>query len=117
MSNYTTSHLHDSIFDILEVEMKKHLKIQVFGKVQGVYFRRDTQIKAQELNVFGTVANKPDGSVYIEAEAEESKLNEFVNWCKNGPELANVTEVKTSEGELANFERFDVLAKPSDFLA
>lgn len=107
---------HDSIFDILEESMKKHLKIQVFGKVQGVYFRRDTQIKAQELDICGTVANKPDGSVYIEAEAEESTLEAFVNWCKSGPELANVTELKVSEGELVNFQSFDVLAKPSDFL-
>ena len=97
--------------------MKKHLSILVKGKVQGVYFRRDTQIEANRLGVLGTVANLEDGSVYIEAEAEELKLNEFVRWCHQGPELADVTEVKTKEAPLKGFESFEVLAEPSDFLS
>ena len=96
--------------------MKKHLNITVRGKVQGVYFRRDTQIAARRLGVLGTVANQEDGSVYIEAEAEELTLNEFVRWCRQGPELANVIEVKTEEAPLEGFKDFDVLAELSDYL-
>lgn len=96
--------------------MKKHLSITVKGKVQGVYFRRDTQREAQRLGVFGTVANQEDGSVYIEAEAEESILSRFVSWCHSGPELANVAEVQTVEGPTKNFTSFEVLAEPSDYL-
>jgi acylphosphatase len=97
--------------------MKKHFNITVRGKVQGVYFRRDTQLEAKRLGVFGTVANLEDGSVYIEAEAEELKLNEFVRWCHQGPELANVTEVNTEDAPLKGFKDFEVLAEPSDFLS
>lgn len=97
--------------------MKKHINIQVTGKVQGVYFRRDTQLQAQKLGVMGTVANKPDGSVYIEAEADEEVLNQFVTWCNEGPELATVTELTITEGVIQDFKKFEVLAKPSDFLA
>jgi acylphosphatase len=96
--------------------MRKHLNITVRGKVQGVYFRRDTQIEAKRLGIFGTVANQKDGSVYIEAEAEENPLNEFVRWCHQGPELANVAEVITEGSILKGFREFKVLAEPSDYL-
>ena len=96
--------------------MKKHLQIVVRGKVQGVYFRRDTQIEARRLGVVGTVANQEDGSVIIEAEADELRLEALVTWCHNGPEMANVTEVQLTDGELIGYESFEVLAEPSDFL-
>jgi acylphosphatase len=96
--------------------MKKHLDITVKGKVQGVYFRRDTQLQANKLGVLGTVKNQDDGSVYIEAEAEESVLEQFVSWCHQGPEMANVSEVLVTEGDLKPFTEFMVLADPSDYL-
>ncbi len=96
--------------------MKKHLSITVKGNVQGVYFRRDTQIEAQRLGVHGTVANLEDGSVFIEAEAEEATLNQFVEWCKQGPPLARVDNLQIEQGKLQDFASFDVLAEPSDFL-
>lgn len=97
--------------------MKKHLSILVKGKVQGVYFRRDTQIEAKRLGVLGTVANQDDGSVIIAAEADEETLKLFVAWCHHGPELANVSEVIVNEQGLQGFESFEVLAEPSDFLS
>jgi acylphosphatase len=96
--------------------MKKHLAITVKGKVQGVYFRRDTQLEAQKLGVLGTVANQENGSVYIEAEADENVLTQFVSWCHEGPELASVIDVQTVEGPIKNFTSFEVLAEPSDYL-
>ena len=53
-----------------------HWNIKLFGKVQGVFFRKFIQKKAFELNVKGFVRNDQDGSVYIEAEAEKEKLEE-----------------------------------------
>lgn len=97
--------------------MKKHLSIIVTGKVQGVYFRRDTQLEAHKLGVNGTVANQEDGSVIIAAEANDAALKAFVAWCHKGPELAKVIQVQVTEGELEGFTSFEVLAEPSDFLA
>lgn len=97
--------------------MKSHLTIIVKGKVQGVYFRRDTQIEARKLGVTGTVANQEDGSVIIHGEAETEVLDAFVAWCHNGPELAHVTEVETGKNPLEGFTSFEVLAEPSDFLS
>ncbi|MFH1321706.1 MAG: acylphosphatase [Bacteroidota bacterium] len=86
--------------------MIKHINITVHGKVQGVWFRDSTRTEARKLGIKGIVRNEPNGSVYIEAEEEPGKLEEFVKWCHSGPELAVVTNVAVREGELKNFSEF-----------
>lgn len=86
----------------------KRIDLRVRGLVQGVFFRVSTQRKAQELGVCGTVRNEPDGSVFIEAEAEPAALDEFVAWCKQGPPHARVDRVDPVEGEPAGFEGFEI---------
>jgi acylphosphatase len=68
----------------------KSVSIRIDGKVQGVFFRASTKDKADQLEVRGIVRNEPDGSVYIEAEADENALNRFIDWCKRGPVRAQV---------------------------
>ncbi len=77
--------------------MRNAYIIQVFGRVQGVGFRFYTERKARELGIEGYVQNRPDGSVYIEAEGPEEQLNQFVAWCHTGPQWARVLEVKLTE--------------------
>lgn len=77
--------------------MKKHFNIRISGRVQGVFFRASTKAKAEELGISGLVQNEPDGSVYIEAEGEETPLEKFIEWCRRGPELAEVTSCSASE--------------------
>lgn len=88
--------------------MKKSLIINVYGKVQNVGFRYYTQKTALENHITGFVCNKTDGSVYIEAEGEESELESFVLWLHNGPDWARVSEVKTQETPLQDFKNFRV---------
>lgn len=86
----------------------KALKIIVTGKVQGVFFRKYTRDKAVELDIKGLVRNEPDGSVLIEAEGEERKLNEFVSWCREGSPAANVEDVKTEPQKPKGFSEFKI---------
>jgi acylphosphatase len=86
----------------------KHLNILVEGTVQGVGFRWAVRSKANLLGVKGFVRNEGDGSVYIEAEAEETVLEEFVAWCRRGPPGARVDRLDFSEGHLARFAVFDI---------
>lgn len=72
--------------------MKKALSIKVIGKVQNVGFRYQAQAMASKYGVSGFVKNMSDGSVYIEAEAEELQLNMFVDWCRKGPSWSRVDE-------------------------
>ncbi|MBL6449750.1 acylphosphatase [Fulvivirga sp. 29W222] len=87
----------------------EHFNIRVVGKVQGVFYRANTRKKAYELGLTGYVRNEPDGSVYIEVEGNLNKLNEFVSWCKTGPDRAKVDEVQVKPtGPLKNFTKFEI---------
>ena len=88
--------------------MKKHVNMNITGRVQGVGFRRNTWKKAQELSIKGFVQNNVDGSVYAEAEAEEDSLNKFVIWCKKGPFGARVDNLIISVSNIQGFKRFDI---------
>ncbi len=85
-----------------------HINIRVTGRVQGVNFRASAKEKALELGLCGFVRNETDGSVYLEAEGHEEKINELTKWCKQGPSLAHVTNVMVVRGELKEFIRFEI---------
>ena len=75
----------------------KRLKITIEGRVQGVFFRDSTKNKAAELGICGCVSNQPNGGVYIEAEGEGAALEQFTQWCHQGPEWARVDKVEIVE--------------------
>lgn len=83
-------------------------KINVKGKVQGVFYRSSTQAKAKELGLNGWVQNEEDGSVLIEAEGEEQKLQRLVEWCRQGPGAAIVNDVEYAEIEPRGINGFEV---------
>ncbi len=91
--------------------MIKHLDIIVQGKVQGVFYRASTKAVADQLGVRGCVKNMPDGNVFIEAEAEVTLLDMFLEWCQEGPERARVTAVESQEGEMKNYRNFEVVKR------
>jgi acylphosphatase len=86
----------------------RHLNIKVSGRVQGVFFRACTRDAAEALGVCGFVRNEPDGSVYIEAEAQGETLEKFVQWCWLGSPGSRVTAVAVREGAVTNFHDFRV---------
>ena len=83
--------------------------IQVFGKVQGVWFRASTQKKALELGLVGFVQNRPDGSVYIEVEGEAAKVKQLVQWCHLGPKHARVGRVQVEGAEAKGYTDFQII--------
>lgn len=85
-----------------------HKNILISGKVQGVYFRASAKHKADELGVRGFVSNKPDGKVYAEAEGENTAVERFIEWCREGPAAARVTHVEITEGHLKGFPDFHI---------
>ncbi|NPD88438.1 MAG: acylphosphatase [Asgard group archaeon] len=87
---------------------KKRVTIQVYGMVQGVFFRANTRDFAQKLGLKGTVRNVRDGSVEIVAEGEEEDLTKLISFARVGPPSAKVynTDVKweDSKEDLPNFK-------------
>ena len=72
----------------------KRIIIQIFGLVQGVFFRYSTRKIARHLGLTGIVKNLPDGSVYVEAEGPEDKLLELLRFCRRGPKSARVDNIE-----------------------
>ncbi|MHA1952947.1 MAG: acylphosphatase [Candidatus Heimdallarchaeaceae archaeon] len=72
---------------------KKRVTIQVFGMVQGVFFRANTRDFAQKLGLRGTVRNVRDGSVEIVAEGKEEDLNKLITFAKEGPPSSKVYNI------------------------
>ena len=87
----------------------KRIHLIIHGKVQGVFYRDNTQKKASELGLKGFVKNLPGGSVEIVAEGPENKLNELIEFCKNNPGYSNVDKVDVKEEKATNeFDGFGV---------
>ncbi len=86
--------------------MLKTVSIIVTGKVQGVWYRQSAKEKATELGVTGNVRNQPDGSVAIIVPCLANHLDQFIEWCRQGPPRARVTNVEVAELPPQSFERF-----------
>ncbi|MFD0765766.1 acylphosphatase [Mucilaginibacter lutimaris] len=89
----------------------KHLDITVKGKVQGVSFRAGAKAVANQLGVRGFVSNEPNGDVFIAAEADDTMMEMFLEWCHEGAEHAIVDSVEAHEGELKNYRNFEIVKK------
>ncbi len=65
--------------------MKKRLRLKVYGRVQGVFFRAHTRDIVREIgNITGYVRNCRDGAVEIVVEGETVKLEQILKWVKQG---------------------------------
>ena len=84
-----------------------HLIIK--GKVQGVFYRQSARKEAVRLGVTGWVKNNEDGAVTAVATGTEEQIQQFIKWCRQGPTLAQVTEVIVSETPHEPYTTFEVL--------
>lgn len=89
----------------------KTLRIIVSGRVQGVFFRASTKAVADQIGIKGIVKNLPDGTVFIEAEGEDFLMEDFIDWCKYGPDDARVDDISIEEIEAKNYRNFNILKK------
>lgn len=88
----------------------KRVVAKARGRVQGVFFRHTARIRAEKFNLKGLVRNENDGSVTIIAEGEEEALQKFLEWCRKGPPLARVYEIKTEWQEATGeFDGFEII--------
>ncbi len=88
---------------------KARAKLLIKGVVQGVNFRYYTRREALRHNVTGWVSNLPDGTVAAILEGEEEDVEAMVQWCRQGPSSAQVTElIVQPEDYLGEFQSFSI---------
>jgi len=87
--------------------LKVRARVLVNGRVQGVFFRSETQDEALRKGVTGWVRNLPDGKVEAVFEGEKDKIEALIEYCRRGPPGARVTRVEvkweTYTGEFRSF--------------
>lgn len=78
----------------------KTFYIEVYGRVQGVFFRRTVKRFADEIGIKGTVKNQSDGSVLIAAQGSELQLKKFIIWIESSPGFSNVERAEIEEKDI-----------------
>jgi acylphosphatase len=67
------------------------------GRVQGVFFRDTTRRRAESLGVAGWITNRDDGAVEAAFEGELDAVESMVEFCRQGPGRAEVTDLEVFE--------------------
>ena len=80
----------------------------VTGRVQGVFFRSETELQARKRGVKGWVRNLPDGRVEAVFEGEEEGVKKLLEYCDHGPVGARIENVEVVwenySGEFRDFK-------------
>lgn len=79
----------------------RHVRIQVFGIVQGVGFRYFATQEALRLQLTGRATNLSDGSVEILAKGSSLAVEKLIDWLQEGPRTASVDRTEVTELELS----------------
>ncbi len=91
--------------------MKNKVRVRsiISGRVQGVFFRVETKRAADGLGVFGWVKNRRDGTVEALFEGDQDRVDALLEWCKEGPAYARVSDVEVEwENYAGEFSAFDI---------
>ncbi len=90
--------------------MSETVKLLAKGRVQGVFFRKSTQGKAQELGLTGYVKNLPSNQVEIIAQGDQEKIDQLIDWAKEGPNQAKVEDITCQKVDLdQSFTQFKIV--------
>ena len=91
-------------------EPRKTYQGYVAGRVQGVFFRLETQKQARTLGLRGWVRNLIDGRVEFLLCGDESAIEAMQAWLARGPKLARVDKLFLEPIEAGEVEDFKILS-------
>ena len=66
----------------------------ISGLVQGVFYRASARQEGLRLGLVGEVRNLPGGDVSAIVEGRQEQIEQFIAWCRRGPEGARVDDVR-----------------------
>jgi len=90
--------------------MRSRAHVIFYGRVQGVWFRSNTERKAVEEGLTGWVQNLPDGSVEALFEGDKNTIQSVIDWCQHDQPYARVDRIELSWHEFKDeYNGFRVL--------
>lgn len=78
-------------------DSSKTVKVEISGRVQGVWFRAWTCEQAESLGLDGWVRNRRDGSVEALVSGPDNDVDALLDLLWQGPPAAKVTSVHSEE--------------------
>ena len=66
----------------------------IFGRVQGVYYRKSVSQNMMKKQFKGYIQNLPDGTVEVVAEVFDDELDTFIEILKEGSPLSTVEDIQ-----------------------
>lgn len=84
-------------------------RLIIKGKVQGVFYRARAKEAAAKAGITGWVKNTVDGHVEALVSGNKAQLELFINWCRRGPERAEVVEMIIMDELETSFDEFRIL--------
>src|SRR3989338_2758764 len=92
----------------------KTFRIEVYGRVQGVNFRRAVKDYADKNGIMGTVKNQSDGSVLIIAQCESDSMRKLLLWIESNPGFSKVKRAEIEENKIKKkFVDFEIVRENS----
>lgn len=73
------------------------VSLRISGKVQGVWYRASAKDAAIGIGIKGKVWNERNGDVGVIVQGTQEQIDTFIKWCKEGPPLAKVQDVKVED--------------------
>ena len=83
-------------------------RVVVHGRVQGVFFRDSVRRRAESRGLAGWVTNRPDGAVEAVFEGDPESVASLVDYCREGPRAAEVSEAEVFEEEPEGLTGFEI---------
>lgn len=89
-------------------QLRRAVRFVVHGRVQGVSYRASARRAAERIGVGGWVRNRQDGAVEGVVEGDPARVAQFLDWCRTGPPLAQVSGVDLADAPTSAFVGFEV---------
>ena len=93
-----------------EQSQRKCVRLRIYGRVQGVWYRGWTQDNALVLNLNGWVRNRRDGSVEALIAGPSDAVEEMTRLCWRGPSFAEVRDIEILAEDALPPPGFEVLS-------
>ncbi len=77
------------------------VRVEIHGRVQGVWYRAWTEREASVRGLGGWVRNSRDGSVEAVFSGPPEIVDEMILACRCGPQAANVLDIRKFPAEFA----------------
>ena len=92
----------------------KTTKLEIYGRVQGVFFRANTKEFADKISLKGQVKNQDNGSVLITVQGTKEQIEQLISWINSNPGMSKVERIEKEEyNSKETYKDFQIIREDS----